>query len=410
MFGTNNTIKVFIGKDINRTGSVQITDPGTTGTYIADGEVLILDSLDAPVTAASEYIKIVQRSGDELHFSPRIKVANIIKPAAKLYAGAAEQVDYVGFTGTGTATITATDYTNYFLNITYKHDKEMWSEQLNKRTYFYQTPKNVTSKMIAANFTRQINADQFAYGGYGAVKAERLIDSTTGTGTFGTATATNGSAYVTLSVGVGVLAVGDVVRIGTNAATVGVYEVKSLVSATVIELDTPFQGTSGAGQTFTGIMTGILYWGIKLTGLPLTYVAKGLKPYKKVFYDLAITNWGATTMTASTRMYPGNGVWQQVSDMEWFALGGDGIRNFMWHPQPTGRTDVVSGANYNVFGFEYTNTDETYVISGTKPAKGLIYIYVVGTHGGGNQMDHLVHTTTGEFNVAAPDYATTEWA
>ena len=406
MFGTNNTIKVLIGKDTARTGTVQITDPGLA-TYIEDGEVLILDSLDAPVTAASEYIKFVQRSGDDLHFSPRILVANIIKPVARLYAAATEQIDYIGFVGSGTNTITATDYNNYFLNVTYKHDKGMWSEQLNRRIYFYQSGLGVTVKDIATDFTKKVNADQFAYGGYGAVKAERLVDSTTVTTPAQTATLTNGSAYVTMSaIGHGIVP-GDIVRFGANAATVAVYIVKSTISTTVFELDTPWQGTSAA-LVAARIVTAILYWGIKLTALPLTYVAKGLKPYRKVFFDLAISGWGATAMTASTRMYPGNGVYEQVADMEWFALGGDGIRNDMWHPIPTGRTDAIAGTNYNVFSFEYTNTDENYVISGTKPAKGLVYVYVVGTHSAGNQMDTLVHTATGDWNVATA--LTTEWS
>src|SRR6056297_1551278 len=35
--------KVLIGKLIDRTSSVQITDPTTTATYIAEGEAVVLD-------------------------------------------------------------------------------------------------------------------------------------------------------------------------------------------------------------------------------------------------------------------------------------------------------------------------------------------------------------------------------
>lgn len=39
----NRVNKILIGKDINRTSSLQITDPTTTSTYIAEGEVIVVD-------------------------------------------------------------------------------------------------------------------------------------------------------------------------------------------------------------------------------------------------------------------------------------------------------------------------------------------------------------------------------
>ena len=39
----NRVNKVIIGKDIDRTSSLQITDPSTTATYIAEGEVIVVD-------------------------------------------------------------------------------------------------------------------------------------------------------------------------------------------------------------------------------------------------------------------------------------------------------------------------------------------------------------------------------
>ena len=39
----NRVNKVIISKDIDRTSNLQITDPSTTATYIAEGEVIIVD-------------------------------------------------------------------------------------------------------------------------------------------------------------------------------------------------------------------------------------------------------------------------------------------------------------------------------------------------------------------------------
>jgi hypothetical protein len=200
------------------------------------------------------------------------------------------------------------------------------------------------------------------------------------------------------------MAVGDVIRIGGATVASPVYVITAITipagqATATITLNMPYQGTSGtvvAGNV--GVMSAITAWGIKLTGLPLTYTAKGLRPYKKVFYNLATVGFTSTLITASTRMTYGQGVWQQVSDLEWFALGGDGIRNYMWHPIPEGRTDVVSGTNYNTITLEFTNTDEAYVISGTKPAKALVYLFIPGTIGGANQVDDIIaeiNTATG---------------
>lgn len=425
MFNTQNTIKVMIGKEIARTGTVQITDP-SAATYIADGEILVLNELDQPASALCEYIKFVQRSGNDLHFSPRIKVANIGKVDASLYAAPAEQVDYVGFNGTS-GSITEIDYNNYFLHITYLQDKELWSEQLNRRIYHYMSGNATTQKDVATTFVELINKDQFAYGGYGAVKAEMLTNGTFTASSAGSFTVTNGSTIITVpQSGLGVndagkyaadastMAVGDLLRIGGTTVGFPVYEIASISGAgtalCTITLNTPYQGASAtvvAGNV--GVMTAITSYGIKLTGLALPYVAKGLKPYRKVFYNLNTVGFTSTLITNSTRMSKGNGTYEQVADLEWFALGGDGIRNYMWHPIPEGRTDAVSGAHYNVFSLEYTNTDEAYVISGTKPAKGLVYLFIVGTHADGNQMDSLIHTATGEVNVAIGNSAL-EWA
>jgi len=82
-FDNEEDVEVLIGKDIARTASVQITDPATVATYIADGEILILDQNDAPLTPGdtvldSPTIKIVQGRGtvqERLLFSQKKRLS-----------------------------------------------------------------------------------------------------------------------------------------------------------------------------------------------------------------------------------------------------------------------------------------------------------------------------------------------
>ena len=78
VLSVKNLQETFIGKAIARTASVQITSPDAAA-YIADGEVVVLNSTGAPMTtsttntyAASPFIQIVQRNGNNLVFSSKI--------------------------------------------------------------------------------------------------------------------------------------------------------------------------------------------------------------------------------------------------------------------------------------------------------------------------------------------------
>jgi len=380
MFGTDNTIKVLIGKDINTTATPSI-DPHSA-SYIADGEIVILTSASTggpeevnPATAADrDYIRFVQRSGDTLNYSPRIKVANLLKTTAKVSAAPVDQVDYIGY-NTTSGSIEEINNNQYLLHITYRHDDKIWSEQLNKRTYCYYSDSSTTQGEIASNFVKQINMD-----GYTAISAVMVNDSIGAalTTTGQNVVVNNGSDLITFAGDVSAtVTAGSYLKIGGTASTTPVYKVKSIAAGgLLVTLDTKYQGASGTVlNASVNVCNAILYVGIKLSGLPITYKPKGIAPYNRVVFETAIANFGSTVITNATAMTWGTGVYEQVADMEWFALGGDGIRNFMWHPIPEGRTDAVSGTYYITLTFEYYNDDDQYVISGSKPSKGLVYIF-----------------------------------
>lgn len=378
MFTTDNTIKVLIGKDINITANGSV-DP-QSANFIADGEITILTE---PAGGGGEeaypagggdrnYVRLAQRSGDKVHYSPRIKVANLLKTTASASVAAANQVDYIGYNGTSGA-IEELNNNQYLLHITYRHDDKIWSEQLNKRTYCYYSDSSTLQQEVAADFVKQINMDA-----YGAISAVMVTDST---GAALTTTGQNcnvvkGSDIVTFAGNV-TIATGSYIKIAGTATTTPVYKVKTGVTAgTTITLDTPYQGTSAAVlDANINTCNAIVSVGIQLTGKDLVYKPKGIAPYNRVKFETAIANFGSTFITNATAMTWGTGLYEQVADMEWFALGGDGIRNFMWHPVPEGRTDATVGQYYYVKTIEYYNNDDQYVISGSKPSRGQVFVF-----------------------------------
>ena len=110
MFKSDNSFGVFIGKSISRTASVQAVDNSNSTTFLANGEVLILDKDFAPLTAGktvadSEYIYVVQRSGatastSQVLRSNKIYGSNVTSYSGLSYVAPAEQISYVGYNGT----------------------------------------------------------------------------------------------------------------------------------------------------------------------------------------------------------------------------------------------------------------------------------------------------------------------
>lgn len=405
MYGTDNTIKVLIGKDIDVTASASL-DPHSAN-YVADGEISILtenattdvgEEVNPGTAKDRQYIRFTQRSGDTVHYSPRIKVANITKTKLAASVAATDQVDYIGYNLTS-GSIEELNNNQYLLHITYRHDDKIWSEQLNKRTYSYYSDLSCTQQEVARNMVKQINMDL-----YTSVKAEIVTNIGTETGLVGavTVTANNGSDIITTSgAGSGILA-GDFVRIAGTGATNAVYYIKSVLSTTTFQLETPYQGASATGLVSL-VVTAITNVGIRLTGLAITYKPKGIAPYNRTKFDTAIANFGSTVITNATAMTWGNGLYEQVADLEWFALGGDGIRNFMWHPIPTGRTDAVPGQFYYMVTIEYYNNDDQYVISGSKPAKALVYLFfAAGTSAAVPPSNTNYSAFTSNFNLYVP--------
>jgi hypothetical protein len=170
--------KVLIAKDISRTSSVQIDDPSTSGTYIAEGEVVVLDANKNVLSAGdtiddSASIYIVEGLAEtfsyaneagtaitgarKLLFSDEIKGADVVEYSGKAYSAAVEQA------WTLTGSMTVVDGTEYVLRIVY-HDYHGDPRQF---TYTYRAIASGTSqsdlytalaKAINTHPERRINA------------------------------------------------------------------------------------------------------------------------------------------------------------------------------------------------------------------------------------------------------------
>lgn len=383
MFKSDNSFGVFIGKSISRTASVQVYDPANTTTFLANGEVVVVGAdgnvLTAGQTVAdSEFIRIAQGRGTSADsiISNKIFGADVTHYKGVSYQAPAEQISYVGYNGSSGA-IEAISGNTYKLRVTFNHDSELWSEQKNIIYNEYTSDSSATASEIAAGFVKKYNNTYPANNA--DIKVERVCDGTfTVAGGATTATVTNGSKTVTFSGSGHNFAVGDVIRIGGATGTYPVFLVAAVSGATVT-LDSAYQGTSGTvANANIGEMSSITSWGLKFTGKALTF-SVGLFKYIKVAFDVTLQDFGTTTVTDSQTASRGNGTYEEVAELEYFALGFDGwlsTRNSVPAvSQP--RTDATSGATYDIITIKGYDRTDFGAVSGIKPSPFTIIIAMV---------------------------------
>lgn len=369
MYNTNNTIKVLIGKDVDWDATtIDTMVVGEVAVLGPEDQVLAIDS----TTATPEYFTILQKSNDgTIHSSQRVKTRNVIKLSKATYSAPREQVDVIGYNAvTGTGSIEEIDNNTYMVNLSFKHDKGVWSEQLLKRLYSYTSGNGATQKNIARYISAAINADGMGFLS-AVIKTQLATETAVGGGV--THTTVNGSTTVITNLAHG-LAIGDVVRLAGSGTGVPVYIVVSVPSATSFELHTPYQDVSIAGGTIR-VITANTSYGVEITGVALAYKDNGLYTWNKVMWDTALMNFGTTPYLTRQTMSLGEGTPQQVRDLEWFSVAGDGAFNTLVHPINEGRNDTDMTKTYDVLSVEYFNDDDMYPVSGTKPSRGLIYIF-----------------------------------
>ena len=410
-----NAFDVLIGKSISRTTNVQITDPSASSTYIADGEIVVLDYNDQPLTPGatisdSPFIRIVQRSGSNLRYSMRIDGLHVNEYKGISGANGQEQIYYVGFNGTaGSIDTTAT---SRMFKITYKFD-EKWSCQPYRKSY----PSNKTTQVgIVDDIAVAMNADSNAAlmgnnSAAGFVSVERLCNNAGSTdGTATTITISKGSNVGTLGAAATTFTVGDYLRInGTTSTSVPVYKITAL-SGTTVTLDTPFQAATVSGVNInyiTASTASTAAFGLKLSGLPLSFgVYPGKQiPFNKTSFDIHVgSDWGNTTVTKFQEMTFGKGQYQQVAYMEQMGKVFSGAHNLGMVPIPTAMTslDSVSGTLYDCIYISFADVSSS-IIAPNAVSDHQTYLYFVDgasqTTSVLSQLNPWMNSTPKKFNA-----------
>ena len=382
MFTASNSTQLLIGKSISRTATVNVLDSNNS-SYLADGEVVVLDQNDTPLVGGttypqSQYIRIVQRSsatasGEQVIFGDRIDGANVIAYSGKSYVAPQEQIWSFGFNGvSGSIDETGTD--DYVLRLTFKEDKTIWSHYSNTRIWRYEPDLTNTDQEVADYFAVKISEDSFSKA---EVKVERLMNvAATGTDA-ANYTVTNGSATVTTSAAATAV-VGDYFRFPAGV-TGSVYKIKSIESATSLTLDQVYQGTSGTLTTPEYILSATAAtsaFGVKFTGKAQTFTVGKLK-YVKVAFDFVLDGFGTTTVSKTQEAGRGNGTGQEIAELEFFTYGFEGAIDRFTDSSPGIKADASTSANYDVIAIEYFVNFDTMTVSGAKPARKLLLVALV---------------------------------
>ena len=385
MFKSEQSFNVLIGKNI-ASAATQYTNPSAAG-YIADGEILVIGANGALLTAGdtistSPSIQFVQRSGSNLIFSSIIDGTKVTKYSGADPVLAQQQIISVGYNGT-TGSIDLSTASKLF-KISYKHNQLVWSEQVFKRVY---ETSGSTQAKVASDISEQINfmslpALNGVYSTGDYVSAVMLCNHAGAaiTGTATTLTVTKGSNTAVMN-NTHNLTSGDYVRIGGTATTDPVYRVQS-VNGNTITLGSPYQSSSGpiaiaSVKIITAAQASTAAFGFALEGLPLTW---SINPaannrYEIVSFDVHPgTGWGSTTITNVQDPILGSGLLPQVAEIEWFALGFEGLQSRYNIPLPTGRRDAVDSTYYTIY-IEY-DIPSVSAITGDVSAKQGLYIFV----------------------------------
>ena len=391
-----NQLTVTIGKSISRTSSVQYTDPDAAN-YLADGEVLVIDQGGAILTssatiAANPKIRIVQRSGSRLIYSPVISGRNVRVWKGVDGSAGSEQVSTIGYNGTsGSIDVSGTN--DFFLNLLFTFDESMWSTQGQYFPFIVENVSGIDQIDVAASFAKQINyqatnANMRPVTGEGPLVKVTMLCSDAGTAIGGagdTVVGFAGSKTVTItdtSTTSVALSAGDYIRVGT-ATTSAVYKIASSTKAAgatgVLTLDMPLQANlSLVGNTseyITAANAAAANAGFVITGQALKW-QKDFYKYLQVTFRPLLKEFGSTTLATTAAVRPvGSG--QLVAQVESFANGFEGILNRTIIPLPTGKSDVDSSAVYDCISIVWDDTSDVTPVDGTKPSRQEHHIYMV---------------------------------
>lgn len=359
VLSVKNLQEVLVGKNIGRTANVQITDPTNATTYIADGEIVVLNSSGAIYNSGtmsystSPWIQIAQRSGNNVIVSNKIYGNKLFTYTGQgADAQGTEQITHIGYNGTtGLLDVSAVSGPDLYLTITPNQDDMQWSEQKQKNVTLITkdsigTSQLLLAKAIAANVMKKYMIDGIP------VTAAMLNSGAAAVLTGATVLAvTHGSNVIVpdaaiTNVGFGA---GSLVRIGVTGSAVGVtvpvYTVKEAhpTIANAWILDQPYAGPSNSALAVAnaGLVTAGANYGVRFTGKNLPFVLDFFK-FKRVNFTVQMQGFGTTPLTKTQNTTYGQGDGRLCAEEESFCKGFQGALNRMTVPLPA----ITIDSNY----------------------------------------------------------------
>ena len=332
-----NIKQVFIGNNISRTSSVQITDPNNTTTYIAKGEIVIVGPNNAVLTSSTaiksvEYIRVVQRAkdGDAIYYSSPLRGADIKEYFIRKYCAATEKIVNIGYNGaSGNSSVTLAANTTYWLQL-FPRQLESLCHRKPKTFAYTSGASTPTDIEVYGGLVKNLNLDCDNNTNFN-VKATLLSNGAgsaiTGTGTL---TIAKGSKILTAGTDIdAVMAVGDYIRldesVGASPATTdGVYKIVALNTTTKkATLDRAYTGTSlnaaaeGNGVYIPAATALASEAGIKIEGLAFEY-QKNNYPYIKEQFDVVLSENIIDLPVVTQVASKGCGTYPETTDLEWY--------------------------------------------------------------------------------------------
>lgn len=414
----NDILHLEIGKNINRTGSVQATDP-TAAAYLADGEIVVTDVdgtvLDSTTILTRQKVQVRQGQGSTLPqiVSPVIRRKAVTSYKAGNYAAVTQQVDYIGFnasTSTGSwDVINNNDYVVTITNISSPNYGSIGIQKLG----FYKSDATATKLEIndAMAISLYQNTKRTQFQAPFVVERVSSIAGSVTTAATGTITAVNGATVLVTSGATPAtdFSVGSYVRFGTTASD-PIYKVIAVSnSAQTITIDMPYQGatatfTAGNADFLTNALTLAGEVGIKLTGIAQTFDEVRRLQYLVSRWQTNGINLGATTIATPTKPNEGVGTYEQIAEIEYMALGYEGFIHRDTQPYITPRKNALVTGKYSVLNLTYNDIAEGGIANNSSNWKELMIAFAINATGSPN-----TYLTQAQGTVTSPVTVFNAW-
>jgi len=341
---------------------------------LTEGVLAIVDETNETVTTeqTSGKVRVVQRVGDELIYSPFIDVEKIRRKVSVSGVAATEQVSYVGYNGSSGSLDTDTE-SDYIIKGIIENVKTVYNGTPFITHWSYKSGASTSQYAIAAGLIESFNKWRKRF-------AEKVLkaDAVTSTAVdasndfLGDAIVVKGLKAFTVAESVaeddgGVyatdteIAVGDFVRIGAvgegTALTDNVYKVTAIsgvgTAEATISVDRPINNASGTYAAATSDIevipaADIGDVGIKFTGIALPFDAE-TRNYEKVRFELGLMgDFDTATVTYDTDPSEGNGTYGQIATLERKAAMNEGKAWVQAYPTISYRkqADQIASSNY----------------------------------------------------------------